>query len=139
MKFYLDECVSYKVLEPLKRVFTDHEFLDYRSTGLTGMKDIPLFDQMRFRGVDVFLTVDRSQLGNPAELAAIRAGGCHWVGFAAPSGRGVSLIARTGAMLLETVSFISDNEPVVPTAYRPKANGRQLHQLFTDVKPIGDL
>ncbi|MGH1549794.1 hypothetical protein ACRAWB_11720 [Leifsonia poae] len=127
------------MLEPLRQVFAQHEFLDYQGTGLAGMKDVPLFHEMRARAVDVFLTIDRSQLGKPEELEAIRAGGCHWVGFSAGSGKGVSQVARTGAMLLETVAYISDNAPTVPTAYRPKATGRQPNQLFVSVRPLSEL
>lgn len=139
MRFYLDECLSPKVLDPLRVVFGTHNFLDYMSEGLKGLKDVPLFAEMATREIDVFITVDRAQLAAPEEVEAIRAGGCHWVGLRQATGSGVSRLARTGATLLETVAYISDNEPTEPTAYRPKANGREHHQLFSEVRAIGAL
>jgi hypothetical protein len=139
VRFYLDECLSPKVLDPLRAVFGSHVFLDYMSEGLKGLKDVPLFSEMSARDVDVFITVDRAQLTIPEEVTAIKAGGCHWVGLKQATGGGVSRLARTGATLLETVAYISDNDPDEPTAYRPKANGREHHQLFSEVLAIGTL
>lgn len=139
MRFYLDECLSPKVLDRLKAVFGAHSFLDYISEGLKGLKDVPLFGEMAARDVDVFIPVDRAQLTVPEEVSAIKAGRCHWVGLRQATGSGVSRVARTGATLLETVAYISDNSPMEPTAFRPKGNGREHHQLFTAVLPIGSL
>jgi hypothetical protein len=136
LRFYLDECLSPRVLDPVRAVFHQHLFLDYVTEGLQGTKDIPLFGEIKTRAIDVFLTIDRNQLSAPAEVEAIREGGCNWVGFQHASGRGVSAIARTGAMLLETVAYITDNFPAEPTAYSPRRTGREAKQLFADVKPI---
>ncbi|WP_374975201.1 hypothetical protein ACEYYH_15385 [Microbacterium trichothecenolyticum] len=139
MRFYLDECLSPKVLEPLRSVFKTHDFLDYMTEGLKGTKDVPLLREIATRDVDVFITVDRAQLTVPDEVRAIKAGSCHWVGLRQATGGGLSKLARTGATLLETVAFISDNAPSAPTAFRPKASGREHHQLFSEVVPISSL
>lgn len=139
MKFYLDECLSPRVLDPVRSVFLQHLFLDYLTEGLQGTKDVPLFGEIKTRGIDVFLTIDRNQLAIPDEVTAIREGGCNWVGFQHASGHGISAIARTGAMLLETVAYITDNLPAETTAYSPKRTGREAKQLFAVVKSIASL
>lgn len=139
MRFYLDECLSPRVLDPVRAVFTAHEFKDYQSETLTGMKDVPLFAEVSRRGFDAFITVDRAQLANPAELAAIKSGTCHWIGFAHASGQGVSLIARIGATLLETVAYLVDNPPEKLCAYQPRLAGRERSQLFRRVQSLDDL
>lgn len=136
MKFYLDECLSPKVGEPLGVLLVGHEFTNYLREGLTGTKDVPLFGEMRQRNVDVFITLDRAQLRDPEELAAIKTGGCHWIGMTQPSGHGISLFARQAASLLLAVAYILDNPPSQLTAYRVKASGRESHQLFTSVRPL---
>ena len=139
MRFFLDECFSPRVLDPVTAVFPDEDFRDSFGEGLKGVKDVPLFAEMRIRDFDVFLTVDRSQLLNPRELDAIRAGGCHWVGLKQGTGGGAGRVARTGAVLLETIAFMLENLPTTATAYRPRNNGREHHQLFTDIRPISSL
>ena len=99
MKFYLDECLSPKVGDPLGLIFVGHSFTNYQAEGLEGTKDIPLFTEMRRRRVDVFITLDRAQLKTPAEVEAIKAGGCHWIGMSHASGSGTSLFARQAASL----------------------------------------
>ena len=136
MRFYLDECISYRVLDPLRAVYPDHDFLDCFHEGLKGTKDVPLFGEMRARSIDVFLTFDRSQLYNSEELAAIRGGGCHWVGFTSPKGSGKSQVARIASTLLNTTTFILDSAPPVPTAFRPKLTGREHRELFSFMEPI---
>ena len=99
MKFYLDEGVSPAVAAPLREVFVNHQFTDTRAEGLTEMKDLPLFEEMRARHVDVFVTLDTRQLSNGEELSALRRGGFHWFGMAHPSGSGVSALARQASSL----------------------------------------
>ena len=89
--------------------------------------------------VDVFLTVDRQQLYNEPEKDAIRLGGCHWVGFNQATGKGPSQHARISAVLLNTVTYIVDNPPMVPTAFVAKSFGREHHQVFAKMAALSDV
>jgi hypothetical protein len=136
----LDECLSPRALEPLGSIYPDgHEFLSANSEGLTGVKDLRLFEEIRLRGFGLFVTVDRAQLRKQDEVAAIRAGSCSWLGFHQVSGKGASRLARLSSLLLETVTFILDNPVRTPHAYSAMSRGREHHQLFSSVQDIRSL
>lgn len=120
-KFFVDENVSLQVAKNLSAVIPQHKFTHATSAHLTGIDDIELFVQLRYRDFDAIITQDLMQLERPDERSALRNNKLHWIGLAQIEIGGTAGIARQSATLMAGMSEILENLGPRPTVFRLKA------------------
>jgi PIN domain-containing protein len=107
VKFFLDENLPSALAQPVNVLFHKHVFRTSADEGLGGMKDIPLFNELRDRDFDVIITSDANQVvRNDPERRVLHDNKIHWIGVAQPATKGLHLLATWNANITAAMPHI---------------------------------
>ncbi|WP_114202354.1 DUF5615 family PIN-like protein [Janibacter anophelis] len=109
MRFFFDENISPRVVEPLRPIYRQHHFEsmhDQQWAQLRGTDDRDLLDTLQTT-FDVFVTGDKSQLKD--HRPSLVESGLHWIGVRDPQAKGVRGIAALSAALLAGLPHALDH------------------------------
>lgn len=113
-RLFLDENVSHLYASALRQFLKVAPMSSAVEERLEGVKDVELFGELRDRGFDGIVTLDRHQLEHTEELTALRASGLHWIGLGSPEGRGLEVHSQLMSTLLFAVPTIVSDWPSEP-------------------------
>ncbi len=132
MKFFLDECVSPRIVDTLSSIYKDHEFISSTELGIRSTKDLALFPILAEHQFDAIITEDKNQLTTPDELRGLHENGIRWMGY-----KGVHNVGGLPWMAMLTGTLISglvlalENWGDQPRGFKFHHGGRQARQHFT--------
>ncbi|ABM15133.1 hypothetical protein [Mycolicibacterium vanbaalenii] len=110
MKIFLDESCNMKIVTAVRAMFQDHTFLVAGIDSEKGILDIPLYPIVADLGCEVYICADNGQLDTrPAERAACRKAGLHWVGLRKVPAKGKRGATADAARLIAAFLHILDD------------------------------
>lgn len=121
-KIFIDENLPPLVARSLSATFKKHTFRSASDESLRSVKDIDLCHDLAERHYDAIITGDRNQLVRPAERAALRAAGLHWIGLPVIDATGVEQIAAQLSLTVPAVADLLATWPDQPTALTLRAH-----------------
>jgi hypothetical protein len=77
MRLLIDEDTAVQLIEPLRHVLFGHDVMH-----VSGKKDLRVLPDARNAGFHALITIDRAQLNDPRECAAIKKSGLHHIRYA---------------------------------------------------------
>lgn len=117
MKVYVDENESPYFAQHINLIYgpgTGATLHTPQEEGLCGVKDIPLFEELRTRNFSAIITRDRQQLRrvDPAtgqsEADKLHECRLHWIGHTTPAADGADLIAELTALYLSNWASLTE-------------------------------
>lgn len=114
--FFIDENLSPVLQKPLQGLFHHHRFTTAQRENLVEVDDVDLIRDLASRHFDCIITLDRQQLHNPMERAALLSAKLHWVGLPQPGG-GLSAVTELMAAATFGVAHALRDWPPQPTAF----------------------
>lgn len=117
MKFFLDNNLSHLVSRPLQSVYLRHEFGTAHGEGLSHVKDIPLFAEIRSRGYDAIITKDMNQHRNLDERRAIFDNGLQWICHRMGKHPGIRGFALETATVVAGLQYVIEDLRPEPHLY----------------------
>lgn len=121
MKFLLDECVPFRLADPLSAMFRAHEFTSVQQRQWRGTKDLDLFERAASHGIDYLISLDGKILDNPSERAGLRASGLHMVLLQRPPGGRMDFVSLALSQMVSGLSLVFGHSPDGPTVYHLRA------------------
>lgn len=109
--------MNHGCLDPLRRVYYEHEFRHASDEGLAGEKDIALFARLQEQKYDAILTKDRNQLTNLDERRALFDSGLHWIGHNAKGFKGLKAVTMETATVTAGLIYVLDDWKSEPHSY----------------------
>ncbi|QYG12881.1 hypothetical protein [Microbacterium sp. PAMC22086] len=103
-RVYIDENLPHQIAGSLARAFRSAIFSSHKDEKLTGVLDLPLFEQLQDREFDAIITRDIAQSITTTERDGLRAAGLHWVGVREP--KSAAGLAFHGAILSSVAATI---------------------------------
>jgi hypothetical protein len=98
--------VNFGCVEPLRATYRQHDFRHAWDEGLSGEKDIPLFQTLQDQRYDAIITKDRNQLRDESERRALLDAGLHWIGHKARGRAGLEGIALETATVTAGLIYV---------------------------------
>lgn len=117
-RVYIDENLPHQIAGSLRHAFRNPIFSSHKDEGLTGVLDLPLFEQLRERNFDAMITRDIAQSISAEERDGLRSAGLHWVGVREP---------RSVAGLEFHSTILSSVAATIPTLIRGFASAPQAY------------
>lgn len=124
MKFVVDENEIALLIQPLKLLFPEHEWLHVSDIGLLNMDDIEVFHGLATIGATALITRDVAQLRRSDEWRTLHELGIHWIGHTEPNGSGSRMAAKVVSNYTSAMPHIISAIPQVPDACSFKVRGR---------------
>lgn len=117
-RVYVDENLPHQIAGSLARAFRNPIFSSHKDEGLTGVLDLPLFEQLQSRDFDAIITRDIAQSITVSERDGLRAAGLHWVGIREPqSAVGLDFHSAILSSVAATIPTLIRGFASVPQAY----------------------
>lgn len=124
MKFVVDENEIALLVEPLRLLYPQHEWLHVRDLGLVDMDDVEVFRALSKINATALITRDAAQLRRSNEWQMLNRFGIHWIGHAEPKGSGATMAARVISNYTSAMPHILSAIPQVSKACSFKVKGR---------------
>lgn len=132
MKFFLDECVSPRIVATLAGIYKDHIFVSSTELDLRSTKDTELFPILAQHAFDAIITEDKNQLTTPTELQGLYDNGIRWMGYKSVHGvGGLPWIAMLTGTLVSGLVLALENWGDESRGFKFHHGGRQTRQHFT--------
>lgn len=117
-RIYIDENLPHQLAGALGRAFRQAVFSSHKDEKLTGVLDLPLFNQLQARRFGVIVTRDIAQSIDVQERDGLRNASLHWVGVREPkSAAGLEFYSAIVSAIAASVPTVLASVSQPPRAY----------------------
>ena len=117
-RVYIDENLPHQIAGALSRAFKVVIFSSHMDEKLTGVLDLPLFEQLQDRKFDAIITRDIAQTITGVERDGLRDAGLHWVGVREPkSASGLDFYSAIVSSIAASIPTVLAGFKAPPHAY----------------------
>lgn len=124
MKFVVDENEIALLVQPLRLLYPEHEWIHVRDLNLVDMDDVEVFHGLAQIDATALITRDTAQLRRTNEWRTLESLGIHWIGHAEPKGSGTTMAARVISNYTSAMPHIIAAIPQVSQPCAFKVKGR---------------
>lgn len=117
-RLYIDENLPHQLAGALSKAFRRPIFRSHIEEHLTGVLDLPLFNELHLRRFDIIITKDLAQSHVIDERDGLRDAGLHWVGVREPkSARGLEFYSSVVSSIAASMPFVLERFQQPPHAF----------------------